>query len=105
MTRDGRAVSWLAFDGTEAAGTGTLIFWHRIPGPHSHTGKYAYIMNMYTRPEFRRRGIASTILSRLIETAKDAGLNRVALHSLPAAVEVYLKAGFVRTHNEMALRW
>lgn len=105
MTRDGRAASWLALDGAEAAGTGTLIFWQRIPGPHSPTGKYAYIMNMYTRPESRRLGIASTIVSRLVETAKDAGLNRVALHTLPAALDVYLKAGFVLTDNEMALRW
>ena len=108
MISDGRAVACLAFDSadqTQAAGTGTLIFWQRIPGPHSATGRYAYIMNMYTLPEFRRRGIATTILAHLVETAKQAGLTRIALHSLPEATSVYVKAGFVRTDNEMALRW
>ncbi len=108
MMGDGRAVAWLAFEraaAKDAVGTGTLVFWQRIPGPHSPTGRYAYIMNMYTRPEFRRRGIASAIIERLVEAVKDAGLTRVALHTLPAAADVYLKAGFVRTDNEMALRW
>jgi GNAT superfamily N-acetyltransferase len=41
-----------------------------MPAYSNPQGTNAYIMNMYTRPEYRRRGIASKTLDLLVQEAK-----------------------------------
>lgn len=48
-------------------------------------------------PEWRRRGIGSRIIHRLIEAATQARQNSVYLSSQLDAVNFYAKHGFVRT--------
>ena len=61
-------------------------------------------MNMYTHPDFRRRGIGAALLARLIDAARDAGCERVSLHALPLGQSIYSKAGFSRGDSEMVLK-
>ena len=42
-----------------------------LPTYHNPTGKKAYIMNMYTAPEYRRQGIALHTLDLLVKDAKE----------------------------------
>ena len=63
-------VSWLAeFDGKVVATSG-LILWRIAPRYDCLHGKYGYILNMYTVPEFRKHGISTWLLKMLIEEAK-----------------------------------
>ena len=43
-----------------------------LPTYHNPTGKKAYIMNMYTAPEYRRQGIALHTLDLLVKDAKNS---------------------------------
>lgn len=52
------------------------------------------ILNMYTLPEFRRKGISSRILKKLIEEAKALGVSKVALHCSKDGEPLYRKFGF-----------
>ena len=45
------------FDGSRFVGTGGVSFFQVMPTYHNPSGKKAYIMNMYTIPEYRRNGI------------------------------------------------
>ena len=44
-------VAYLVFDGHEFVGAGGISFFQVMPTFHNPTGKKAYIMNMYTKPE------------------------------------------------------
>ena len=39
-------------------------------------GRVAYIMNMYTLPEYRRKGIAKILFDKLVEEAKILGYRK-----------------------------
>ena len=56
-----------------------------------------YINNVAVRPEYRRRGIASALISLLIEQGREIGLAFLTLEvraSNEAAIAVYEKLGF-----------
>ncbi len=67
----------------------------KIPGDYNQsTYLEGDILNMYTMPEYRRRGISSMILEQLINEAKNLGVSKVALHCSKAGEPLYRKYGF-----------
>src|SRR6187455_2366639 len=66
-TEDNSCISFIAkYDG-RVAGIGSVHL-RDLPGNFKNpSGKWGYVMNMYTVPKFRRRGICSAILGRLVE--------------------------------------
>lgn len=54
------------------------------------------VLNMYTIPEVRRRGISKMILLRLIDEAQQQGVAKLALHTTVAGEKLYRSVGF---HN------
>ncbi len=54
----------------------------------------ADILNMYTLPEFRRMGISTLILHRLVEEARLSGISKLALHTSEAGEKLYRNFGF-----------
>lgn len=52
---------------------------------------------LYVKPEFRNRGIAKTLIERVIRDAKDIGYSSILLDTLPflqTAIKMYKKLGF-----------
>jgi ribosomal protein S18 acetylase RimI-like enzyme len=66
-------------------------------------GTRGYIMNMYTKPRFRKKGICSTILNQLMETANTMGIRSFELHATKEGEPVYIKQGFEK-HDEPSYR-
>jgi len=52
------------------------------------------ILNMYTLPDYRRKGISSLILEGLLDEAKELGVSKVALHCSKDGEPLYRKYGF-----------
>lgn len=101
---DGSYRGWLAEDpdGRIAAGGGVLISsWPA--GPKDPYTRRALIINVYTEPEFRNRGLASQVMLLMIQWLKEQGFNSVVLHASDAGRHLYETLGFVPT-NEMRLR-
>jgi len=69
--------------------------------------EYAYLGFMYTKPEFRGKGINKNIVDTLKNWAREHNLPEVRLtvygENLPA-IKAYEKAGFKSHINEMRLR-
>lgn len=53
---DGTHIAYLIFDEGRFVGAGGVSFFQVMPTYHNPSGKKAYIMNMYTNPEYRRKG-------------------------------------------------
>lgn len=62
---DGSHIAYLVFDESLFVGTGAVSFFQVMPTYHNPSGNKAYIMNMYTAPDYRRKGIAYKMLDIL----------------------------------------
>ena len=100
---DGSHTALLAFDGDTFVGAGGVSYYRVMPTWHNPSGIKAYIMNMYVRPEYRRRGIATQLLNRLIEDAQQRGVTQISLESTDAGRPLYEKSGFQPMPREMEL--
>ena len=84
-----------------------VIFMVRLEKPasvHFLSGSTCYLMNVYTDFEYRRMGIASQILDRLIADARAEGITCIDLSATEMGRHVYLKKGFVaRGNTEMRM--
>ncbi|MGA2442224.1 MAG: GNAT family N-acetyltransferase [Tepidisphaeraceae bacterium] len=89
-------------DGAIVASSG-LVFHRHPPSNRNPTGREAYIMNMYTDPAWRRRGIASRLLQLLIDYARQNDCAKISMHALPKGRSIYVNAGFVPIETEMRL--
>lgn len=88
-------IAWLAeYDGT-TIGTSGMVIW-RIPGRYGGlvTGRLAYILNMYTIPEARNKGICTKLLHILTDEARSLGIKYLHLHASKDGMSIYKKAGF-----------
>jgi GNAT superfamily N-acetyltransferase len=63
-------------------------------------GRHAIILNVFTEPEWRRRGIASLLLQRIVDWSREERLDRLVLHASDEGRALYERLGFVAT-NEM----
>lgn len=74
-----------------------------MPTYHNPSGKKAYIMNMYTVSEYRRRGVAYQTLDKLVQEAKERGIFAISLEATDMGRPLYEKYGFVKMDHEMEL--
>lgn len=78
----------------EACGCGGVCFGMELPSPDNPTGKCAYLMNIYVRKPFRNKGIAHTIVKRLVEEAVARTCGKIYLETTSDGRSVYKSLGF-----------
>ena len=101
--RDGTHTAYLAFDGDRWIGAGGVSYYRVMPTYHNPSGNKAYIMNMYTRPEYRRLGIAFRMLDLLVEDARSRQITFITLEATAMGRPLYEKYGFLAMEDEMIL--
>ncbi|MDE6434468.1 MAG: GNAT family N-acetyltransferase [Lachnospiraceae bacterium] len=100
---NGTHTAYLVFDGNRFVGAGGVSYFRVMPTYHNPSGNKAYIMNMYTNPIYRRRGIAYKTLKLLVEDAKERGVTAISLEATDMGKPLYEKFGFVKMNDEMEL--
>lgn len=90
-------------DKGEIIATGAVAFYDFPPSYTNKTGKKAYITNMYTKDEYRGRGIASKLLEMLVQETKKAGIFKMWLQASKLGKPVYKRFGFKDTDEFMEL--
>src|SRR5215470_3897457 len=101
---NGNYQGWLAEDGQGqvVAGAGVVILsWPA--GPRNPENRRALIVNVYTEPEFRGRGLARRLMTTVLDWLKEQGFHLAALHASEAGKHLYETLGF-RATNEMQIR-
>jgi GNAT superfamily N-acetyltransferase len=94
--------AWLAADGNRIVAGGAVIISPWPAHPYDLECRRATILNVYTDPEFRRRGIARQLMQTMIAWCKDEGFARVTLHASDDGRHLYESLGF-EPSNEMRL--
>ena len=99
----GEHIAYLVYDKDKFIGAGGVSFYQVMPTYHNPSGRKAYIMNMYTDPEYRRQGIAYHTLDLLVKEARTQGISQIALEATDMGRPLYEKYGFVSMKDEMEL--
>ena len=100
---DGTHTAYLVFDGDRFIGAGGISYFRVMPTYHNASGNKAYIMNMYTNPDYRKLGIAYKTLELLVADANEKGVKAISLEATDMGRPLYEKFGFVKMNAEMEL--
>ena len=101
---DGSYRGWFALTANDrvVAGVGLIII-ELVSGPFSPEQTCRpYLLNVYTHPEFRNRGLARQLTLKAIEWCRVQGFKVVWLHASKYGESLYESLGFEAT-NEMKL--
>ena len=101
---DGSHTAFLVFDGDTFVGAGGISYYTVMPTYHNPSGRKAYVMNMYTHPDYRRRGIAIKTLDLLVCDAVSRGITEITLEATEMGRRLYEKYGFTGMESEMELK-
>lgn len=107
----GEYTGWLAAPdgepGTVVAGAGVQL---RRVLPHPVVsaggvvsvaeGRHAIVLNVFTEPAWRRRGLGELLMRQVLDWAREQRLDRLVLHASAEGRPLYERLGFVAT-NEM----
>ena len=100
---DDSFISWVASDKDKIAAISGLCFYYAPPTFSDPSGTTAYIMNIYTKPQYRRKGIAARLMGYIIQEAKSRGCGKITLHASDMGRPVYEKLGFKDANGDMEL--
>lgn len=86
--------------------TAWLLLVDKPPSPRFPHGRTGVLFNVFTRPTYRRRGLARRVMQELLQDARAMGLDVVELHATDDGYALYKSLGFVddsSTHRPMRL--
>lgn len=79
---------------SQIVATALLLIIEKPANPYFITGKTGMVLNVYTKEEYRRQGIAKQLIEMLLEDAKTLKLDFVELKATKEGYELYKKIGF-----------
>ena len=100
---NGDHLTVLAMDDDVVIGCASMSFIRIMPTFEHPTGKRAHLMNVYTRSEYRRKGIARKMVELLIEKAWEKGASEISLDATTLGRPLYEKMGFTNSTECMVL--
>jgi ribosomal protein S18 acetylase RimI-like enzyme len=96
-------ISYLAFANHQVISVSGMVLFKRPPYLENLQGLEAYILNMYTLPPYRGKGLARKLLENCIEECKKIGVKRIWLYASYDGIPLYEKMGFTFNNSEMEL--
>ena len=102
----GDYIGWLATpaDKPETVGGAGVQLQPILPRPLNAStigeGRQGTIVNVFTEPQWRRRGIAGLLVKEIITWSKNEQIDRLLLHTSDEGRSVYERLGFI-AGNEM----
>lgn len=88
------------------ASVALLLESEKPANPRFVNGRIGTVFNVYTVPEYRRRGLASQVMSQLVAYARERGLDLVELNATDEGYPLYRSLGFEDAilHRPMSIR-
>ena len=98
---DGTFISWLALDNDRIIGTSGMSIVEKPPYFGCPSGKIGLLSSMFTDKAYRRKGIAKTLLSKVVDEAEKQGCGTVQITASDMGVLLYSDFGFEKNNNFM----
>lgn len=90
----------LAYDGEKVVASAILNIIERVPSIKLLRGRYGEIYGVYTMPDYRNKGIATTLIQMMIRLSETKNLSYVKLDASNLGVPIYKKCGFKFVNDE-----
>lgn len=100
---NGDHITVLVIDNGEVIGCASMSFMRIMPTFSHPTGRRAHLMNVYTRNEYRRQGIARKMVELLIDETWKRGATEISLDATTMGRPLYESLGFKPTTEGMVL--
>lgn len=101
--RDGRYLGLIAEENGNAIASAGVFFADFPPHWMDAEPVRPYLLNFYTAPAARGRGLAKQMLQTLVDECRSRGYKAITLHASKFGKPIYEKFGFEGT-NEMMLK-
>lgn len=93
----------LGYDQEVLVATGTIYFQDCLPSNANPIGRTGYITNIWTHDAYRRQGIGTKLMDRLLEIGKEH-CGMICLNTSAEGQTLYLKKGFKKNEQAMVYR-
>lgn len=96
-------IQWIALENNRIISMCGLSIFLIPPNEWCVNGKTGYIGNMFTKKDYRRKGIAKKLLEKIIEEAKLRNCERILLNTTEMGEKLYKQFNFEYSPTAMAL--
>ena len=87
-------MAYIAEENGEIVSSVFLVMIEKPANPNFMTGKIGNVLNVFTKPEYRRQGLANRLLKTMIEEAKSKRISYLELMATEQGYPLYKKLGF-----------
>jgi len=70
------------------------------PNPHFMDGKTGTLLNVFTYPAYRKKGLAQKLVTEIVNEAKEKGVKYFDLMATDAGYPLYKKLGFTESKDK-----
>lgn len=95
---------FVAVDQNEIVSSCMACVFQLVPLPSCPSGKTAELLNVYTKPAYRRQGLSEMLIRMLLEELKKEQVGKVILEYTEAGHPLYQKIGFTELEHQMQLK-
>ncbi|MET3683461.1 GNAT superfamily N-acetyltransferase [Alkalibacillus flavidus] len=92
---------WVAEDGGNIVSHSYLELVHKVPRPGRVTKPFAFMTNVYTRPDYRNQGVGSQLLKTINQWVEDNQYEFVIVWPSDESINYYKKNGYVHCNEPM----
>ncbi len=93
-------LAYVAEEDERLVSTVLMVIAEKPANPHFITGKTGTLLNVFTRPEYRRQGLAGKLIDLAIQDAKQLNLSYIDLSASKEGYPLYKKIGFTESHSD-----
>lgn len=93
-------IAYIADESSEIISSAFLVVIEKPANPTFISGKIGNILNVYTKTEYRKKGIAGQLLKLAISEAREMKLSYLELKSTEAGFNLYKELGFEVEHSD-----
>ena len=102
---NGGYAGWLVEHGHAVVAGGGILLREMGPGPGCYrVSRWAHIVNVYTEPAHRRRGLARLVMQSMLDWCAHHAFDLVTLAASDEGRPLYESLGFVPTHDMRLLK-
>ena len=87
-------IVYVARDGEDIVSCAFLLIVEKPMSPSFITGKTGTVLNVYTKPECRKKGYAKKLMTMMLEDAKAEGVSIIELKATKDGYSLYKSVGF-----------
>jgi Acetyltransferases len=101
---DGSLLCYIVVEEGRIIASCMLCIYTTIPIPSCLNGKSGILLNVYTAKAYRRQGLASMLITKLIDDAKALGVHKILLDYTDDGYPLYKSLEFKELDRQMELK-